>query len=65
VIEAMVRHRLNAPGKFKFWFNSSAAVSGFPAHMQEVEDLVRDLASHSHGRMTFKFLGTGSSVRVL
>jgi beta-lactamase superfamily II metal-dependent hydrolase len=65
VIEAMVRHRLKAPGKFKFWFNSSAAVSGFPEHMQEVEDLVRDLASHSNGRMTFKFLGTGSSFRVL
>jgi hypothetical protein len=65
VVEAMVRHRLKAPGKFKFWFNSSAGVSEFSEPMQEVEDLVRQLANGSNGRMTFKFLETGSSFRVI
>lgn len=71
VIKAMVKHRMKAPGKFKFWFNSSGkALAGekdkkLPKHMRKVEKLVKQLAKNSKGRMTFKFLETGSSLRVL
>jgi hypothetical protein len=68
VIELMVKHRLKARGKFKFWFNSSAAVATearLRNHMRKVERLVRTLAGGSGGRMTFKFLTTGSSLRVI
>jgi beta-lactamase superfamily II metal-dependent hydrolase len=68
VVELMAKHRLKAPGKFKFWFNSSEAVSEDEhpaAHMREVERTVRKLATNSGGRMTFKFLETGSSLRVI
>lgn len=68
VVEAMVKHRLKAPGKFKFWFNSSEAVveePAFAAHMKEVQKVTKRLAANSGGRMTFKFLETGSSLRVI
>jgi beta-lactamase superfamily II metal-dependent hydrolase len=67
VIKLMVKHRLKAPGKFKFWFNSSEAVLTNPerrSHMRTVQQTVRTLAKNSGGRMTFKFLETGSSLRV-
>jgi hypothetical protein len=70
VVEAMVKHRLKAPGKFKFWFNSSEAAlideqdQDLPKHMADVERTVKRLARNSGGRMTFKFLETGSSLRV-
>jgi beta-lactamase superfamily II metal-dependent hydrolase len=68
VVEMMCRRRLDAAGTFKFWFNSSARVSDKPAaaaHMAEVETLVRKLAAASKGRMTFKFLESGSSLKVV
>ena len=68
VVELMVKHRLKAPGKFKFWFNSSEAVSDdehLGEHMREVERTVRKLAKASGGRMTFKFITSGSSIRVI
>jgi beta-lactamase superfamily II metal-dependent hydrolase len=68
VVEAMVKHRLKAPGKFKLWFNSSEAVVEEPAfaeHMKEVQKVTKRLAANSSGRMTFKFLEAGSSLRVV
>ncbi len=67
VVEFMVKQRLKAPGKFKFWFNSSAAVAGRneKPHMGEVEQKVRSLAAGSNGKMTFEFLESGSSLRVI
>src|SRR5262245_41269476 len=68
VVELMVKHRLNAPGNFKFWFSSSEAVLQDPkrrAHMRNVEQTVRRLAKSSGGRMAFKFLENGSSLRVI
>jgi beta-lactamase superfamily II metal-dependent hydrolase len=68
VVELMAERRLAVPGAFKFWFNSSRAVTkaGEPAaHMAAVEDLVRALARSSRGRMTFKFLTHGSSLAVV
>jgi beta-lactamase superfamily II metal-dependent hydrolase len=68
VVELMAKRRLAAPGKFKFWFNSSEAVvekAAAAEHMAEVEKLVRRLAKNSKGRMIFKFLDDGSSLRVM
>jgi beta-lactamase superfamily II metal-dependent hydrolase len=67
VVEFMVKQRLKAAGNFKFWFNSSAAVAGRNevAHMRDVEKTVGRLARASKGRMTFKFLEAGSSLRVI
>jgi hypothetical protein len=67
VVEIMAKQRLKAPGRFKFWFSSSAAVTGRneAAHMRDVEKRVRNLAQASKGRMTFRFLDTGSSLRVI
>jgi beta-lactamase superfamily II metal-dependent hydrolase len=68
VVELMAKHRLKAPGRFKFWFNSSEAVvedGELAGHMREVERTVRRLATHSGGRMSFRFLERGSSVRVI
>ena len=53
VIKAMVKNRLKAPGKFKFWFNSSEAVLKNPdrrKHMRKVEETVGTLAKSSGGR---------------
>lgn len=63
----MVKDRLKQDGKFKFGFNSSEAVEDdeeLVEHMAEIEKLVRRLAKGSTGRMTFKFLKIGSSLRV-
>lgn len=66
VIAMMFRRRLAAsPNPFRFWFNSSAAVSANPAHMARVESLVKSLAPVSQGRFTFRFLTKGSSIRIL
>jgi len=68
VVEMMGRRRLTSPGKFKFSFNSSSAVSENPegaVHMQEVEKLVRRLVKNSAGRMKAKFLTTGSSLKIM
>jgi beta-lactamase superfamily II metal-dependent hydrolase len=67
VIEFMAKQRVKAPGKFKFWFNSSAAVAGRNemAHMRDVEQKVRSLAAGTKGKMTFEFLQSGSSFRVI
>jgi beta-lactamase superfamily II metal-dependent hydrolase len=67
VVEFMVKQRLKTPGKFKFWFNSSVAVAGRneKPHMRDVERTVRSLSASSKGRMTFEFLETGSSLRVI
>ena len=68
VIELMAKRRMKAaPGKFKFWFNCSAAVADKKdvAHMRALERKVRTLAKASKGRMTFKFLEAGDSLRVV
>jgi beta-lactamase superfamily II metal-dependent hydrolase len=67
VVELMAKQRMKAAGKFKFWFNCSAAVAGPHelAHMRALERKVRRLAKDSKGRMTFKFLEAGSSLRVI
>ena len=52
-----------AGNSFKFWFNSSVAATEkaeAKAHMKKVENLVRQLAKQSGGRMSFFFL-KGSS----
>ncbi len=67
VVEMMGRRRLSAPGNFKFWFNSSDAVSEKPdaaEHMKQVQAVVARLLTNSHGRMTAKFLTTGSSLKI-
>jgi beta-lactamase superfamily II metal-dependent hydrolase len=66
VIGMMFRRRLAAsPTPFRFWFNSSKAVSAKPAHMGKVETLVKKLARTSHGRFRFAFLTRGSTQRIL
>jgi hypothetical protein len=68
VVELMAKRRLKAPGRFKFWFNCSGAVvtdRSDAAQMRAVERKVRTLARSSKGRMTFKFLDAGSSLRVI
>ncbi len=67
VVELMAKRRMKAAGKFKFWFNCSAAVAGRHevAHMRALERKVRALAKASSGRMTFKFLDAGDSLRVI
>ncbi len=68
VVETMFRHRMNAPGDFVFWFNSSAAVEEkqeLAEHMAELEKLVRQLAKASKGRLTSRFLTKGSSLEIL
>jgi beta-lactamase superfamily II metal-dependent hydrolase len=67
VVEMMGRRRMNAPGNFKFWFNSSDAVSEkaeAKEHMKQVQAVVARLQTNSHGRMTSKFLTTGSSLKI-
>ena len=65
VIEMMYRRRLAAsPKPFKFWFNSSKALSAVPAHMGQVETLVKGLPP-SQGRFKFRFLMTGSKLKIL
>ena len=68
VVALMFEHRMKAAGRFKFWFNNSAAVEedeGLRAHMRELEARTRALAASSRGRMTCRFLTKGSSLRVL
>lgn len=52
---------------YKFWFNSSSALSRSSkgaAHMKVVEELVAKLKAKSNGRLTNRFI-TGSSMQVL
>jgi beta-lactamase superfamily II metal-dependent hydrolase len=68
VVEIMAQKRLKAAGgKFKFWFNCSSSVAGPDEkdHMIALETKVKAVAKGSKGRMTFKFLETGSSLRVI
>jgi beta-lactamase superfamily II metal-dependent hydrolase len=66
VIEMMFRRRLAAsPKPFKFWFNSSGAVSTNSDFMAQVETIVKGLKPLSHGRFTFKFLTAGSTITIL
>ena len=66
VIEMMFRRRLAVSSKpFKFWFNSSGAVSANSDFMSQVETMVKGFKPISHGRFTFKFLTSGSSMRIL
>jgi beta-lactamase superfamily II metal-dependent hydrolase len=66
VIGMMFRRRLAAsPKPFRFWFNSSKAVSAEPKHMAKVEALVKKLAKTGKGRFTFEFLTKGSTIRIL
>ena len=64
VIEMMFRRRLAASQKpFRFWFNSSKAVSAKPKHMAEIETLVKKLAKTGKGQFTFGFLTKGSTIK--
>lgn len=66
VIGMMFRRRLAISDKpFRFWFNSSKAVSAKPAHMARIETLVKKLAPTSQGRFTFRFLTKGSTIKIL
>jgi beta-lactamase superfamily II metal-dependent hydrolase len=68
VLELVAKRRLARPGNFKFWFTSSHGMTKKQlaiAHMVKVEKLVKKLAHTSHGRLSFKFIDSGSSVRVL
>jgi beta-lactamase superfamily II metal-dependent hydrolase len=66
VIAMMFRRRLVVSEKpFRFWFNSSKAVSAEPEHMAEVERLVKKLANAGKGRFTFEFLTKGSTIKIL
>lgn len=66
VIEMMFRRRLAVSSKpFKFWFNSSGAVSANPDFMSQVETIVKGLKPLSQGRFTFKFLTSGSSITII
>ena len=66
VIGMMFRRRLAASSKpFRFWFNSSKAVSAKPEHMAQVEATVKKLAKTGKGRFTFEFLRKGSTIRIL
>lgn len=66
VVGMMVRRRLAAsPKPFRFWFNSSSAVSPNAKHMEGIEKLVAQLAKTSKGRFTFRFLTKGSSMKIV
>ncbi|MEO7650953.1 MAG: MBL fold metallo-hydrolase [Bryobacteraceae bacterium] len=69
VIQEIFDRRLAGDKKrFKFWFNSSSAVSsddGGVKHMKEVERLTGKLIQTGNGRLTARFLTSGSSVRIL
>jgi beta-lactamase superfamily II metal-dependent hydrolase len=66
VIGMMFRRRLAASQKpFRFWFNSSKAVSAEPEHMAEIETLVKKLAKTGKGRFTSEFLTKGSTIKIL
>jgi hypothetical protein len=65
VIDMMFRHRRAVSKKpFRFWFNSSKAVSAKKQHMAKVETLVKKLAKSSPGQFTFRFLTKGSSIKI-
>jgi beta-lactamase superfamily II metal-dependent hydrolase len=66
VIDMMFRRRLAvSPKPFRFWFNSSKAVSAKRAHMAKVETLVKKLKKKGQGRFTFAFLTKGSTITIL
>lgn len=67
VVELMAARRLQAPGRFKFWFNCSVeAADSAPraAHMRAIEALVTRLVRKSGGRMASRFLRSGSHVTI-
>lgn len=66
VIDMIFRRRLAASQKpFRFWFNSSKAVSAKPDHMAAVEKLVKKLGKKGMGRFKFQFLTKGSKIRIV
>jgi beta-lactamase superfamily II metal-dependent hydrolase len=66
VVDMMFRRRLAASSKpFRFWFNSSKAVSANPDHMAEIEQLMKRLAKKGKDRFTFRFLTKGSTIRII
>jgi beta-lactamase superfamily II metal-dependent hydrolase len=66
VIEMMFRRRLAVSEKpFRFWFNSSEAVSARPDHMARVETLVKKLVKKGKKRFSARFLTKGSSLKIL
>ncbi len=66
VVDMMFRRRRAvSPKPFRFWFNSSEAVSAKPEHMAKVETLVKKLAKTSKGQFTFRFLTKGSAITIL
>ena len=66
VIEMMFRRRLAVSQKpFRFWFNSSKAVSAKSDHMAAVEKLVKKLAKKGNNRFKFSFLTKGSTIRIV
>jgi hypothetical protein len=66
VMAMMFRRRLAASAKpFRFWFNSSKAVSAEPGHMAAIEERVKALKKSGKGRFTFSFLTKGSTIKIL
>lgn len=67
VVEMMFRRRLAAsPKPFKFWFNSSGAVSTHATHMQKLETLARQCKNRAPaGRFSFAFLKQGSTIKIV
>jgi len=66
VVEMMFRRRLAVSDKpFRFWFNSSEAVSARPEHMARVEKLVKKLVKKGQKSFSARFLTKGSSLRIL
>jgi beta-lactamase superfamily II metal-dependent hydrolase len=70
VVQLIIERRLadGPEGKFKLWFNSSVKMAGTEdnaAHMQQVEDLVVQAASHSQGRLAYRFLKQGSKFEIV
>ena len=60
VIEMMFRRRRAAsPKPFRFWFNSSEAVSANPTHMAKVETLVKKLAKTAQGTIHLQISDEG------
>ena len=69
VVQLIIDTRLadGKEGKFKLWFNSSVKMAGTEdnaAQMHQLEDLVAQAASHSHGRLAYRFLKQGSKLEI-
>lgn len=69
VLKDLAAARLQSPGKFTFWFNSSADSAGLSAknraYMVQVEALVNQLVAGSSGQMNACFLPTGTKHEIV